>query len=422
MNIRELEALSHGGQDWTEAFQAAVEQLRAQGGGVLTVPAGVYPTGSIRLYDNMTLEIQSGATLRFLQEEATFPLIPLEFEGVAGMMHQACIFAQGAENVTVTGRGVVDGHGEYWWKRLKAGELSHPRPYLVCFADCRHVLLENVTLTNSPAWTVHPLRCQDVTVRGLLIRNPWDSPNTDGIDPDACQDVRILDCTIDVGDDCIAIKSGTEATRNRQPSERIIISNCHFLHGHGGVVLGSEMSGSIRNVVVSSCVFHETDRGVRLKTRRGRGGAVEGIQLFNLTMEKVMCPFVFNMYYFCGPDGKSPRVREKAAQPVDAATPVLRDVSITGVRARGCSACAGFFYGLAEMPVEGVTFTDVVVEMDPDGTPDYPAMMDDCPKMQGAGFYLRNARGVRLSGVKVLGVRGETLDADDSVQVEAQGL
>ena len=128
------------------------------------------------------------------------------------------------------------------------------------------------------------------------------------------------------------------------------------------------------------------------------------------------------MYYFCGPDGKSDWVRDKAARPVDETTPMLRDVSITGVRARGCSACAGFLYGLPEMPVEGVTFTDVVVEMDPDGTPDYPAMMDDCPKMQGAGFYLRNARGVRLSGVKVLGVRGETLDADDSVQVEAQGL
>ena len=422
MNIRELEHLSHGGYDWTEAFQAAIGQLRAQGGGVLTVPAGVYPTGSIRLYDNMTLEIQSGAYLRFLQEEAAFPLILLEFEGVAGEMHQACIFAQGAENVTVTGRGVVDGQGEYWWNKRRAGELAHPRPYLVCFADCRHVLLENVTLTNSPAWTVHPLRCQDVTIRGLLIRNPWDSPNTDGIDPDACQDVRILDCTIDVGDDCIAVKSGTEATANRQPSERIIISNCHFLHGHGGVVLGSEMSGNIRNVVVSSCVFHQTDRGVRLKTRRGRGGVVEGIQLFNLTMEKVMCPFVFNMYYFCGPDGKNDWVRDKAARPVDATTPMLRDVSITGVRARGCSACAGFFYGLPEMPVEGVTFTDVVVEMDPDGAPDYPAMMDDCPKMQGAGLYLRNARGVRLSGVKMLGVQGGILDADGSVQVEAQGL
>ena len=115
-------------------------------------------------------------------------------------------------------------------------------------------------------------------------------------------------------------------------------------------------------------------------------------------------------------------MRDKAAQPVDDTTPALRDVSITGVRARGCSACAGFFYGLAEMPVEGVTFTDVVVEMDPDGAPDYPAMMDDCPQMQGAGLYLRNARGVRLSGVKMLGVQGGILDADGSVQVEDQGL
>ena len=139
--------------------------------------------------------------------------------------------------------------------------------------DCERVLMDGFKVTNSPAWTIHPLRCENVTISGLTVINPADSPNTDGIDPDGCQDVRISDCTIDVGDDCIAVKSGTEKTPDRQPSERIIITNCHFLHGHGGVVLGSEMSGGVRNVVVSSCVFSGTDRGVRLKTRRGRGGA-----------------------------------------------------------------------------------------------------------------------------------------------------
>ena len=418
MNIRDYAAHAHNGLDWTQAFALAIDDLRQQGGGVLTVPAGDYPTGSIRLYDDMTLEVQSGATLRFHQDAAAFPLITLEFEGRAGLMHQACIYAEKAQNVVVTGSGTLDGQGEYWWTRQRARQNEHPRPYLVCFADCQHVTLENLTLTNSPAWTVHPLRCRNVVVRGLNIVNPADSPNTDGVNPDACQDVRISDCTIDVGDDCIAIKSGTEDTPNRQPCERIIITNCHFLHGHGGVVLGSEMSGDIRNVVVSSCVFHETDRGVRLKTRRGRGGTVEGIQLTNLVMEGVMCPFVFNMYYSCGTDMSMRHVWEKVPYLVDAGTPCLRDVSITGVRARGCTACAGFFYGLAEMPVEGVSMQDVVVEM-ADGPAGRPAMMSGCPDMQRAGFFLRNAVNVDLRGVKVCGASGDWLDIDDSVTLEA---
>ena len=418
MNIRDYAAHSAGGMDWTEAFRRAIDDMKRQGGGVLTVPTGEYPTGSIRLYDNMTLHIESGAALRFHQDAAAFPLIRLEFEGIAGLVHQACIYAENAKQVTVTGYGTVDGQGTYWWKQIREnGRTEYPRPYLVCFSNCEHVVLENVTLTNSPAWTVHPLRCRNVTIRGLNIKNPADSPNTDGIDPDGCQDVRISDCTIDVGDDCIAIKSGTEATPNRQPSERITITNCHFLHGHGGVVLGSEMSGDIRNVVVSSCVFYETDRGIRLKTRRGRGGTVEGIQLNNLVMEKVMCPFVFNMYYFCGADGKMKHVWDKAAYPVTDGTPCLRDVSISGVRARKCTACAGFFYGLAEMPVAGVSMQDVVVEMT-DGPSGRPAMMEGCPDMQRAGFFLRNATDVDLRGVRVLGINGDWLDIDDSVQLE----
>lgn len=416
MNIRDYAAFSRNGQDWTEAFQRAIADLKNQGGGVLNVQAGIYPTGSIRLYDDMTLNIESGAVLRFHQDEAAFPQIALEFEGRAGLVYQACIYAEKAKNVCVTGYGTVDGQGSYWWKKVFAHELDYPRPYLVCFSDCERVVLENVTLTNSPAWTVHPLRCRNVVIRGLNIKNPADSPNTDGIDPNACQDVRISDCTIDVGDDCIAIKSGTEVTPNRQPCERIIISNCHFLHGHGGVVLGSEMSGNIRNVVVSSCVFYETDRGIRLKTRRGRGGVAEGIQLNNLIMEKVMCPFVFNMYYFCGADGKMKHVWDKAPYPVTEATPCLRDVSITGVRARGCTACAGFFYGLAEMPVEGVTMRDVIVEM-ADGPAGRPAMMEGCPEMRRAGFFLRNAVNVDLTGVKVQGADA-WLDADDSVRLD----
>ena len=418
MLITEYSALSEGGKNWSRAFSEALETLRVQGGGVLTVPPGVYPTGPIQLYSGVTLDVQSGAEIRFLQDLGAYPLVDIEFEGIPGKGYMPCLYARDARNIAVTGFGTLNGQGSYWWKLFKEKQLDYPRPYLVCFDSCADVTLENVTLTQSPCWTVHPLRCENMVIRGIRIKNPADSPNTDGIDPNGCRNVRITDCTIDVGDDCIAVKSGTEDTVAPSPSENIIIANCHFLHGHGGVVLGSEMSGGIRNVLVTSCVFVETDRGIRLKTRRGRGGEVAGIQLDNLIMEKVMCPFVFNMYYFCGKGGRLPEIQDKRPRPADDTTPSLRDVRISNVTARRCGACAGFFYGLPERPVEGVTLRNVLVEMDETAEAACPAMMNDCPTMKGRGFYLRNARRVNLSGVTVLGVQGPLTDADDSVRTD----
>ena len=419
MNIRDYAAYSHDGQDWTQAFAMAIDDLRRQGGGVLNVPAGVYPTGSIRLYDHMTLNVEAGARIAFLQDDKAYPLIMGEYQGDVGLVHQSCIYAKDAKNITLTGDGTLDGQGEYWWKKTYNNDLPYPRPHLICLHNCERVVLENLNLINSPVWTVHPLRCRNLVCRGLNIQNPYEAPNTDGIDPDGCQDVRISDCTINVGDDCIAIKSGTEKTPEKDCSERIIITNCHFLRGHGGVVLGSEMSGGVRNVAVSSCVFSGTDRGVRLKTRRGRGGKVEGIQLTNLFMENVVCPFVFNMYYggrIAKPEEKF--YWDKEPQPVDEGTPSLRDVSITGVRVKGATACAAFFYGLPEVPVEGVTMQDVVVEMG-DGYVEEAGMMANSPDLRRAGFFMRNARNVDLRGVRVHGVEGDVLLIDDSVQLEA---
>lgn len=420
MNITEYRALAHEGSDWSEAFQTAVRTLTEQGGGELLVPPGRYFTGPIRLESHITLRIQNGAQLVFHADESKFPLVTMQDRGKTAQVHQACIYACGAENITVTGDGILDGQGSYWWQRFKKGALSYPRPRLICFDHCRHIKIEGVALLNSPSWTVHPLCCQDVTIQGITIHNPWDSPNTDGINPDSCQDVKITDCTVDVGDDCITLKAGTELSDNPPPCERIIITGCHLLHGHGGIVLGSETSGSIRNIVVSNCIFHETDRGIRLKTRRGRGGTVEGLQVFNLIMDQVMCPFVFNMYYFCGPGGKADHVRSKLPMPVDETTPALRDVSISGVSVKRCSACAGFFYGLSEQPVEGITLRDIRVEMDKDAPGDTPAMMDDCPRMAGEGFFLRNATNVRFVNTAVFHLQGALLNADESVSYQME--
>lgn len=410
MNLTDFTHLAADGL-WTEAFRAAVDALTAQGGGTLTVPAGRFETGPILLKSNVTLHLDAGAAILFSDDETLFPLVDTEFEGIPGAAYMPCVYARDARNVRITGAGTLDGNGEAWWKRHREGTLKHPRPYLVCFQGCTDVRMDGVTLQNSPCWTLHPLYCEHVDIAHLTIRNPADSPNTDGINPDACSNVRIADCLIDVGDDCIAVKAGTEDTPNPRPCENLIISGCHMLHGHGGVVIGSEMSGGIRNVLVTGCVFQGTDRGIRLKTRRGRGGSAANLQFSHILMEDVLCPFVFNMYYHCGKGGKLPEVRDKKARPVDAGTPALSDIAITDVTVRGATACAGFLYGLPESPVRRVRIQDCTVVMEK-GRPGLPAMMDGLLPMEAAGLYLRNGEDVEIGGLRLVGNTGETILAD----------
>ena len=339
ISIREYEDRKTEERGWTDAFSAAVTRMESEGGGTLVVPVGRYETFPIELKSNMTLYLESGAELVFIQGSEGFPVIRSEFEGRDSSVYMSCIYAKNAENVTLCGHGTVNGQGEYWWKHMR--ELPYGRPCLICFEHCKHVKILDVKLTMSPAWTVHPLYCEDLEVRGISIRNPWNSPNTDGINPDGCQNVRIADCLVDVGDDCITLKSGTEETPEKQPCENITITNCNLVHGHGGVVIGSEMSGGVRNVTITNCVFQDTDRGIRVKTRRGRGGVMESVLVSNVMMERVLCPFVFNMYYQCGAQGTS--YKEKTPHEADETTPVIRNIFIQNCLVNDARAAAGFF-------------------------------------------------------------------------------
>ena len=428
-NIKDFGAKGDGVTKDTKAIEAAVNKCTENGGGTVYVPAGTYLTGAVFLKSNINLYIEAGATLLFSNDFDDFPIVTSRWEGVKRECFASCINADGQKNVSVTGHGTIDGNGEFWWKIFREDKealkkdpntekkLPYPRPKLVAPYECDKFILDGVTLTNSPSWTVNPILCNNVTVHNVTVKNPYTSPNTDGIDPESCSNVHISDCYIDVGDDCIAIKAGTEDTADRVPCTNITITNCTMVHGHGGVVLGSEMSGDITNVTISNCVFEGTDRGIRLKSRRGRGGKVEDIRVNNIVMNKVFCPFVANLYYYCGPKGDDKYVWDKSPYPITEETPAFRRLNFANITAKDVSASAGFFYGLAEMPVEDASFDNVYISLAKDAAPEIPAMAAGVEPCTRKGFFISNTDGLTFNNVKIVGVEGDAFEVENSKNI-----
>ena len=422
IDVRDFGAAGDGHTLDTPAIQAAIEAGQRQGGGTVVFPAGRYVTGSIFLRDDITLNLEAGAVLLGSEDPADYPISAGRWEGAEQLTHASLITGLDLHNVAIVGRGTIDGRGAHWWRRFTDKTLVHPRPRLIAFANCDNVLIEGITAINSPSWTINPVRCENVTIHRVTIINPADSPNTDGINPDSCRMVHISNCHVSVGDDCITIKSGveTEDTDKRAPCENVTITNCTMAHGHGGVVIGSEMSGGVRNVVISNCVFIGTDRGLRFKSRRGRGGVVEDIRISNIVMSDVLCPITMNLYYACGAWGDA-TVSDKRPHPIDASTPQFRRIHLSHITARNVKYAAAFLYGLAEMPVEDITLSDVSISLAAEAEAGYPEMADDMELMQRAGFFVRHARGLRLHHVEVSGQQGAAFRVIDSADVELSG-
>jgi polygalacturonase len=419
LNPRQFGARGEGQTLDTHAVQAAIDACAVHGGGTIYISSGRYLIGTLFFHDNLTLHLEAGATLLGSQDPADYPVTSNRWEGMEQLTYAPLIAGNGLKNIAITGRGTIDGQGESWWRAYNDKTLTHPRPRLIGFADCHNVLIEGITLTNSPAWTVNPVRCENVNIRGLTIINPPDSPNTDGINPDSCRLVRISDCYVSVGDDCITIKAGTQHERSdhRASCRDIAITNCTLERGHGGVVIGSEMSGGVQNVVISNCIIIGTDRGIRFKSRRGRGGTVENVRVSNLIMDGVLCPFTMNLYYHCGAHGDT-TVSDKSARPVDEGTPTFRHIHFSHISAVDVKTAAGFLYGLAEMPLEDISFSDVTISLTGGADADHPEMADDIPSMSQAGFFIRNARNVRMDHVQITGQIGEAFDMDASVEAD----
>ena len=377
----------------TMLINHTVDRLSQAGGGTLFFPAGTYLTGAIRLKSNITLELEAGATLLFSDNfDDYLPFMEVRHEGVMMKSFSPLISAMDAENITIKGEGTLDGQGKAWWTEFfriyvdlekngmrelnkyqplwerendvealyaETNEDWHGtlkrrffRPPFIQPVRCRRVRIEGVKIINSPFWTVNPEFCDNVVVTGVTIHNV-PSPNTDGINPESCRNVHVSDCHISVGDDCITLKSGRDAQARRLgvPCENITITNCTMLSGHGGVVIGSEMSGSVRKVTISNCVFDGTDRGIRIKSTRGRGGVVEDIRVSNIIMSNIKREaVVLNLKY-----GEMP------VEPMSERTPLFRDISISGLTAVGVKTPVKIV-GLEEAPVTDIILRDINVK------------------------------------------------------------
>ena len=404
----------------TVSINNAINAAAQKGGGVVLVPAGIWLTGPLVLKSNINLHLAKNALLQFTTDYSQYPLVAGNWEGVPAARNQSPLSATGAQNIAITGYGIIDGGGDAWrmvkkekltesqWKRLTesggivgddkktwypseqslkgsqtkdAGILKNGktvndfediknflRPNLLVFTNCKRVLLEGVTFQNSPAWCLHPLMCEDLTIRNIYAKNPWYAQNGDGIDIESCKNVLLENSTFDVGDDGICIKSGRdeEGRKRGKPTENVVVRFCTVYHAHGGFVIGSEMSGGARNLYVYDCTFIGTDVGLRFKTTRGRGGIVEKIYIRNINMKDIAGEAIlFDMYYMAkdpvplnGEKREPPKVE---TLPVTEATPQFRDFHVSNVVCNGAQQ-AIFIRGLPEMNIKDIWLDNMVLQ------------------------------------------------------------
>ncbi|WP_226789912.1 glycoside hydrolase family 28 protein [Flagellimonas hadalis] len=463
VSIADFGAVGDGILSNTTAFADAIEEVSKNGGGRVVVPRGMWLTGPIQFKSNINLHLEDGALLLFSKNFDEYPLVETSFEGLNTVRCMSPIYAVGVENIAITGNGTIDGNGDAWryvkkgkmtssqWKSLvKSGGVLNEtediwfpsesslsgfiatdnfnvpqtndrqvlegmkdflRPVMVSIVKSKRILLDGPTFQNSPAWNIHPLMSEDVIIRNLNVRNPWYSQNGDGLDLESCKNVLIYNNTFDVGDDAICFKSGKNKDgRDRgMPTENVIVKNNIVYHGHGGFVVGSEMSGGVRNVHVSNCTFIGTDIGLRFKSTRGRGGVVENIHISNIDMINIPTDAInFNLFY----GGNSPvleddqsaedEARDETLVPVTEETPSFKNIHMKNIRVVA-SGVAANFQGLPEMNLQNVTLENAFLEAE-------------------KGIVAVDTDGLILKDVKVVPTKGSALTLYNSKNVEVKAF
>jgi DNA sulfur modification protein DndE len=419
-NIQQYGAKADGITLNTQAIAKAIETCNQAGGGTVLIPKGLWLTGPIAFKNNVNLHLQKGAILQFSEDFDQYPLIQTNWEGVDAIRCHSPLYGVDLVNIAITGEGMIDGAGDAWravkksklsepqWKKLlaKGGVLNETqdtwypsekslagskakrpgvisegytlqtavaikdflRPNMLNFVRCKRVLLEGFTIQNSPAWTIHPLLCENITLKNVTARNPWYAQNGDGVDLESCRNIVMDNCVFDVGDDGICIKSGRdeEGRKRGVPTENALITNCTVYHAHGGFVIGSEMSGGARNLFISDCNFMGTDIGLRFKTTRGRGGIVEQIYVSNINMTDIVGEAIlFDMYYM-GKDpvptfGEKVEMPSIQAEPLNEGTPQFKDFYIKNIVCKGAEKGI-MFRGLPEMNIKNILIENAVLQ------------------------------------------------------------
>jgi polygalacturonase len=381
-DITKFGAIGNGKRDCSMAFKKAIERCNASGGGTVLVPKGVFLTGALYLKSNVNLHISKDAVVRFYTDPKRYlPLVYTRWEGVECMNYSPLIYAYDEENIAVTGYGVLDGQGanNAWWswkgkkdegwkpgepnqdaarkKLFEMGDNGIPveqrifgegyflRPNFFAPYKCKNILIKGVTIRKSPMWFLNPVLCRNVSFIGVTTEGQ--GPNNDGCDPESCVDVLIKDCYFNTGDDCIAIKSGrnTDGRRINVPCENIIIQGCKMKNGHGGVVIGSEMSGGVRNVYAENCTMDSPnlDRVFRIKTNATRGGFIENVFMRNIKVGQAAEAVVkIDFYYEEGDKGGF--------------TPIVRNIEIENIE------CSKSQYGIWIRAYARSPVTDVRIQ------------------------------------------------------------
>ncbi len=457
----------------TDAFEKAMVALSEKGGGTLIVPKGVWFTGPIVFRSNINLHLEKSALILFSPDFDLYPLVETSFEGLDTRRCQSPISGRNLENIAITGEGSINGSGEAWrplkkgkvaenhWKKvvnsggivkdniwypsessLKGQEMSGMnvpdkelteeewlevkdflRPVMVSFIECKNVFLNGVLFENSPAWNVHPLMCENVILDGVFIRNPGYSQNGDGLDLESCLNSIVVNSKFDVGDDGICIKSGKdEDGRNRGiPTENVIVDNCKVFQGHGGFVVGSEMSGGVKNILVSNCQFLGTDVGLRFKSNRDRGGVVENIHISDIYMFNIATEsFLFDLYY----GGKSASESledgdvtpsDEIIFPVNEKTPQFKDIFVKNIVARNVRR-AMYFNGLPEMNIDNINVENAFV------TSEYGAELAESTNINFKNVTVIPQKGPAFLFTNVNNFKGEKLASDVNNRNEAVAI
>ncbi len=403
--ILDFGAQSGGQVTNTEAIAAAIEACVEAGGGRVVVPEGLWLTGPIHLQSNVELHLEYGAVLQFSTvPEDYLPVVFTRVGGVELYNYSSLIYAKDAENIAITGPGKLDGQGLSWapWKEKETNEAFRMaaagvpvgervfgtreaaiRPSFINFVNCRNILLEGFTIGSGPNWTIHPIYCENIIIRRVTV-DTW-GPNNDGIDIDSCRNVLIEHCRFNTEDDCVVLKSGynEDGRRVARPTENVIMRHCTSNRGHGGLVIGSEMSGDVRNVFMHDCTFDGTDRAVRIKSRRDRGGVVENIFVEDLLVKDMQREVILlNMAYSAD-----------RSSVMDNTPPVFRNIRIRRVAALGAPEAIRV-QGLEDSPIEDLLLEDMVIRSE-------------------RGIFMTHARNVELRNVTVVTEREPKLSVED---------